>query len=354
MPKRPHLGRAGAGALVVLAVLATYQAAGTSHSTPVSTQPEAVINVGRPGADPHEGAHRAPVPAGATVQQAIAAGPAAVIPPGRAAVRVPILMYHYIRINPDPRDGLGFNLSVAPEDFRAQMDWLAANAYQPINFDDLRGYLQGRHGLPPRPVILTFDDGYRDIYTAAFPVLKAHRFKAVAYIVSGFIGSPSSVSAEQVQEMDLNGIQIGSHTVSHADLTKTSAQELGRQLQESKASLEALVGHPVLDFCYPSGAVTPRVAAAVAAAGYQTATTTAPGNVHSQTDRFLWGRVRVGGGERLDRFAADLAAVEPDVMASGVLLPDLAPRTPRPKMVFPLTYPQSGPGTALPVEGLLP
>jgi len=338
---------------LVLAVLATFQAAETWQSTSASTQSRAVISVGRHAADSNDRASQAPATGGATVQQAIVAGPAAVIPPGRPAVSVPILMYHYIRINPDPRDGLGFNLSVTPEDFRAQMDWLAANGYHPINFEDMRGYLQGRHGLPARPVILTFDDGYRDVYTTAYPVLRAHRFKAVAYIVSGFIGSPSSVTAEQVQEMDSNGIQIASHTVSHADLTRTSAPELSRQLRESKVTLEALVGHPVVDFCYPSGAVNPRVADAVAAAGYQSSTTTAPGNLHSLADRFLWGRVRVGGGERLDRFAADLAAVEPSVMASGVAIPEMAPRI-RPKVVFPLTYAPSGPAKAPPVQGLLP
>ncbi|HEY7200278.1 MAG TPA: hypothetical protein VIC57_08715, partial [Candidatus Dormibacteraeota bacterium] len=69
--------------------------------------------------------------------------PVSRVPAGRAAIRVPILMYHYIRYNPDPRDVLGFNLSVTPSDFARQMDWLAANGYHPIDFDDLRGYLLG-------------------------------------------------------------------------------------------------------------------------------------------------------------------------------------------------------------------
>jgi peptidoglycan/xylan/chitin deacetylase (PgdA/CDA1 family) len=80
---------------------------------------------------------------------------------------------------------------------------------------------------------------------------------------------------QDVLEMAANGIQIGSHTVSHADLTKLSAEELRRQMQESKLTPEALLGHPVLDFCYPSGAVNPTVLQAAQAAGYETATTTA-------------------------------------------------------------------------------
>jgi peptidoglycan/xylan/chitin deacetylase (PgdA/CDA1 family) len=142
------------------------------------------------------------------------------IPPGRSVIRVPILMYHYVRVNPDPRDRLGFNLSVTPADFKSQMDWLVGNDYHPIDFDDLRGYLLGHGELPARPVVITLDDGYRDLYTAAFPILRAHGFKAVSYVVSGFLGSPTNVTREQLLEMDANGIEIASHTVSHVDLTK--------------------------------------------------------------------------------------------------------------------------------------
>ncbi|HXM55082.1 MAG TPA: polysaccharide deacetylase family protein [Candidatus Dormibacteraeota bacterium] len=240
-------------------------------------------------------------------------GPQAVnvVPAGRAAVRVPILMYHYIRVNPDPNDHLGFDLSVTPDDFARQMDWLAANGYHPIDFDDLRGYLLGRAGLPDRPVVLTFDDGYRDLYTTAFPILRAHRFKAVSYVVAGFVNSPVSVTAEQVLEMDANGIQIGAHTVSHADLTRLSGADLWHEVYDSKVALEGLLGHAVLDFCYPSGRVNDTVVRAVQAAGFQTATTTQPGVLHSAADRFLWTRVRVSGGEPLERLVADLGAPEP-------------------------------------------
>ena len=234
----------------------------------------------------------------------------AIVPPGRQAVRVPILMYHYIRINPDPADRLGFNLSVTPADFAQQMDWLAANGYHPIDLDDLRGYLLAGGGLPDRPVVLTFDDGYRDLYTAAYPVLRSHHFKAVAYIVSGFVGSSVNVTSDQVLEMDANGIEIGAHTVSHADLTRQSGANLQHEVFDSKASLEALIGHPVLDFCYPSGRFDDRVVGAVQAAGFLTATTTQPGFVHSAGDRFTWTRVRVSGGESLGQLVADLGPPE--------------------------------------------
>src|ERR1700730_8538826 len=105
-----------------------------------------------------------------------------VIPVGRRSISVPILMYHYVRKPPSMvRDRLGFNLSVSPNDFRGQMDWLESNEFHPVDFNDLRMYFEAQQTLPSKPVVITFDDGYRDLYTTAFPVLKAHRFKDVAY-----------------------------------------------------------------------------------------------------------------------------------------------------------------------------
>ena len=235
-----------------------------------------------------------------------------VIPPGRARISVPILEYHYVRVNPDPRDRLGLQLSVTPADFGAQMDKLAGGGYHPIVMADLRAYFLAREPLPARPVVLTFDDGYADFFQVAYPILKKHGFKAVAYVVPGFFGRSGYMTAAQVQQLDDSGIvQIGSHTVNHPDLTKMQPGPLDVQLQASRATLEQLLGHPVVDFCYPSGRLNAQVVAAVAAAGYQTATTEQPGTEHSWPDRLAWTRVRVDGGERISDFFARLRTPEP-------------------------------------------
>ena len=234
-------------------------------------------------------------------------GPPLVLPPGPSAIRVPILMYHYIRVNPNPYDRLGFNLSVTPADFAAQMDWLARNGYHPITLGELHGYLNGRSGLPSRPVILSFDDGYADFYTTALPVLRAHDFSAVAYVVSGFLGRGGYMTAAQVLEADRSGIEIGAHTVDHADLPTQSADGLRYQLTASKQALEQLLGHPVLSLCYPSGRFTAAVAAAAENAGYRDATTTRFGSSRTLAGRYGWDRLRINGGERLDMFARDVA-----------------------------------------------
>lgn len=333
MRKRAYLGRVGAGLLIALAGFASVQALSNlepravgAERAPLTTSTPSARSAGRAGAPTAPAPTATPTPS----------EPVAMIPAGRPSVRVPILMYHYIRFNPDPGDKLGHDLSVTPDDFKRQMDWLAENRYHPIDFEDLRNYLLGGSTLPARPVIITLDDGYRDLYTDAYPVLRSHGFKGVAYIISGFLGSPNNVSREQLLEMEGHGIQVGSHTISHPDLTKVPSGELHRQLQDSKAVLESLLGHPVVDFCYPGGAVNQAVAQSVQGAGYQTATTTAPGTAHSASDRYLWTRIRVHGGEPLNQFISELGPEEPTAVdARPRLLPAFVPTLPSRPPVMP-------------------
>lgn len=229
------------------------------------------------------------------------------VPFGHGTITMPILMYHYVRPLPSMRtDLLGYRLSVAPEVFQQQMDWLAAHGYHPVNFNDVRAYFAGAKPLPPRPVVITLDDGYRDLYTNAFPILEAHHFTAVAYIVTGFVNQSRYVTSDQILEMDRAGIEIASHTVNHADLARLSFGACMSELLASKAWLEHLLGHPVLDFAYPSGKISNVAVAAVQQAGYNTAVTEMVSVVHSQSDRYTWTRVRVGGGESLADFVANL------------------------------------------------
>lgn len=344
MARRRQVGRVAAIALVALSVGALLQALAPAVGATLSVSP--VLSAAERGGDGQPAMrNRWPQPLRL----------APVVPPGRPAIHVPILMYHYIRVNPNPADRLGFDLSVTPGDFARQMDWLAGNGYHPIDFDQLRGYVLGGGRLPDRPIVLTFDDGYRDMYTTAYPILRAHGFKAVAYVVSGFVNSPVSVTADQVLEMDANGIQIGAHSVSHADLTRLSSDNLRHEVFDSKAALEALVGHPVLDFCYPYGRVNDGVRHAVEAAGFATATTTQSGLVHSAGDRYLWTRVRVGGGEPLEQLVADLG---PPELGELVAQPAPAPTPLHGPKTRPVTLPLVPPREALPaappIEGALP
>ena len=242
-----------------------------------------------------------------------------VVPVGSTAIRLPILMYHYVRKPPSMvYDLLGYRLSVSPEVFQSQMDWLAANGYHSVNFNQVRAYFAGTAPLPPRPVVITLDDGYNDLYTAAFPILKAHSFTAVAYIVPNFVGTPAYVSRNEIVEMDRYGIEIASHTMNHADLARMSYGSVMYELVQSKKWLEALVGHPVVDFAYPSGKFNSQVVSEVQQAGYDTAVTEQVSIMHSRADRYTWARVRVGGGEGLADFIGGLGPSMSSVTITSV------------------------------------
>lgn len=316
---------AAAAILIGALVLAVNVAQAIQPSKPalaVRSSPLALPSVTLPTPTPPP---QAPLPTTTTEQ---------VIPLGRANVRIPILQYHYIRVNPVRNDLLGYNLSVTPSNFAAQMDWLASHGYQPVDLTDLRAYLEGRQVLPARPVVLTFDDGYEDFYTAAYPVLSAHQFKAVAYVVPGFFNRAGFMTADQIKQLDQAGIEIASHTFDHVNLTSQSAAQLTFELSASKVYLERLLGHPVPDFCYPVGSFDTRVELAVAQAGYQSATTQAPGLSHSWSTRFFWTRTRVSGGEGLAAFVSSLGAPEPTVT---IVVPVVPPPTPTSEPVIPGT-----------------
>ncbi len=219
-----------------------------------------------------------------------------------AAGSVPVLMYHYIRVNPDPADKIGFGLSVTPRDFEAQIAFLAQKGYRTITLRQLSdpAALQGR------AVAITFDDGYADAYETAFPILKKYGFKATFYVITSLLGRPRYMTWEQARELAAAGNVIGSHTLTHPDLSQVGLTEARRQLGESKAEIERQVGQPVLDFCYPSGRYTGSVAAAVKEAGYSTAVTTRYGWHASAESAFEISRLRVSGGSSLGNFAAAL------------------------------------------------
>jgi peptidoglycan/xylan/chitin deacetylase (PgdA/CDA1 family) len=255
-----------------------------------------------------------------------------IVPLGRRNITLPILMYHYVRTAPSIKsDYIGYKLSVSPADFTTQMDWLSQHGFHPVDFNDVRAYFGGRQPLPSNPVVITFDDGYADLYTTAYPILAARGFKAVAYIVSGFVGWPQYVNRAQIVQMDQNGIEIASHTVDHADLARSSYGSTMRELVESRQMLESLLGHPVLDFAYPSGKFNAQSVAAVQRAGYESAVTTLFSVDHSAGDRYLWTRVRVGGGESLGEFVKSLGTPMPqasitalDIETAEIALPPLA------------------------------
>lgn len=232
--------------------------------------------------------------------------PAATYAP-RGTTVIPILMYHYVRTVTDPNDTVGINLSVTPEKFAAQMQYLADNGYTTLTMRDVYAILAGAQPLPPKPVALTFDDGYRDFYTTAWPVLKKHNFKATSYIITSVIGWEQYMTWAMLQELDATGqVEIGSHTRTHPDLRGMTKDKRWDEIIGSKAILEEGLGHPVVSFCYPAGYYNADALADVKRAGYQTAVTTAYGIKQNVQGAFEMPRVRVNGPDSLSVWAGKL------------------------------------------------
>jgi peptidoglycan/xylan/chitin deacetylase (PgdA/CDA1 family) len=221
---------------------------------------------------------------------------------------VPVLMYHYIRVNPVRSDRLGATLSVTPHDFAEQMAALRRAGVRTVSLGDVVTALGGGRPLPPRAVVLTFDDGYGDFSTAAMPVLQAEGFRATVFVVSGFVGRPGYMTAADVVAAAAAGMTIGAHTVHHVELAHIPASLARAEIEVSRQQLEELSGQPVDDFAYPYGDTSRAVAALVQAAGFHDAVTTAFGATEQPAQQFALSRVRVEGGETLATFASEVLA----------------------------------------------
>ncbi|HXY70327.1 MAG TPA: polysaccharide deacetylase family protein [Gemmatimonadales bacterium] len=195
----------------------------------------------------------------------------------RSPRRIPVLMYHRVEdAPPATRHGIW----VTTDAFAAQLDSLARRGFTPITFGDYAAWLDGARGLPRRPVVLTFDDGYADNHANALPLLRRHGMRAVVFLIgdrnvttnlwdaaAGETQVPL-LAADQIREMQAHGIEFASHTLSHPRLTDLDAERLAAELEGSRRAIAERTGRPVLAVCYPYGAVSAAVKDAAARAGY--------------------------------------------------------------------------------------
>jgi len=236
----------------------------------------------------------------------------------RKVVQVPILMYHHIS-DAHPTNLLDWSLTVTPAHFSQQLDYLKAHNYHTITFNQLFAALYYNGPLPRHPIILTFDDGYEDVYRFAFPILQAHGFSGMFYIITGVVGWKGYLNWIEIRRMLADGMQVGSHTIHHVNIGSTLLYSLTvaqEELQQSLAQLQRELGVVIQQFCYPSGepfrhgslALQQRVVALLAADGYIGATTD-PGQtgiVQSSDTPFVLLRIRVDGRESFPGFTASL------------------------------------------------
>ena len=223
------------------------------------------------------------------------------LPESARAIRVPILMYHLIDSHA-PTGPYGPGLTVSPQTFEEEMRFLEEGGYHSVTFAGLYAALAGTRPLPAKPVLLTFDDGNRDNYSVAFPILRRHHLVATFFVVTKMVGRPPALTWQQLSEMSGAGMTVASHTVSHLDLRTLSSGRLRYELIDSRAKIAAELGTAPVVLSYPSGEYDRRVEAAAAKAGYVMAVTTHSGRRIDPQRLLALPRVRVPGGLSLQGF----------------------------------------------------
>ena len=218
---------------------------------------------------------------------------------------IPILTYHYITNNPNPEDVARNSLEVPPDKFEEQMIYLSTNGYSPITLDTLYAILSGQVAKPSKPIVLTFDDGYIDFYTNAFPVLRRFNFHSVSFVPTGLIGTGYYMNWDQIKEIQATGlVTFEDHSVTHPNLVGLSYDDILKQMVESKNILQAQTGYPVNFIAYPYGASNGFVQQAAREAGFVGGVGTYFGKVGEISLNMP--RIKVSGFWNINEFASRL------------------------------------------------
>jgi peptidoglycan/xylan/chitin deacetylase (PgdA/CDA1 family) len=214
---------------------------------------------------------------------------------------VRILVYHKIAARNRLISKIHDDLFVTPAAFEKQIRYLHRNNYAFISIDQLIAYIYEKVKLPRKSVIISFDDGYADSYTEAFPILQRYQGCAVIFLIEQFIGKDirwneqdnSFLTLEQIAELHSEGVDFGGHTASHPSLRKQfSITTLQSEIIDAKSALEKKTNLPLVSFCYPYGSYTEQAKAYVKKAGYRCAFTLHNGINLRSTDPFALRRIK--------------------------------------------------------------
>jgi peptidoglycan/xylan/chitin deacetylase (PgdA/CDA1 family) len=204
-------------------------------------------------------------------------------------------MYHVI--HPPPAGTPYPELWVAPRRFAEEMHALHDQGYRAVTLGQVLDAWHGGPGLPARPVVVSFDDGYLSQYRDAGTTLRDLGWPGVLNLEVKNLGLAGGLTRREVRAMARDGWEVDAHTITHPDLTTLDAAGLRREVAGSRSILHARLGLPIDFFCYPAGRFDATAEAAVRDAGYRGATTTQPGAAQPGGDPYALPRVRVNGGD---------------------------------------------------------
>lgn len=219
---------------------------------------------------------------------------------------VPVLMYHVI--DDPPRSAPYPDLYVSRKELAEQVRLLADAGYEAVTLGRVLDAWRGRGSLPRRPVVLSFDDGYRSHLTAALPILGRHRWPGVLNLDLSNLAPSWGIPRSGVERLIAAGWEIGAHSLTHADVSALSGAALVREVSGSRTAIARLFGVVPRSFCYPAGRYDTEAVGAVRAAGYEAATTTEHG-LADRREPFTLARVRVSRGDGAAGLARKLVSL---------------------------------------------
>lgn len=217
---------------------------------------------------------------------------------GPGEVTVPILLYHHIG-DRDPYS----RYYVSPQVFEVQMRLLKEWGYQTITATELAAVILHGGRLPPRPIVITFDDGDQDVYENAFPVLQELGFVATMYVIADYLDQPNYLNVSQLKELAIAGWEIGSHSSNHYDLTLDYSL-LYHELYVSRQNISNMVGVEVNTFAYPYGRIDPNVIAKTRDYGYLAGMGLGTSVLHSPYSIYYLSRQEVQSSYDLEGFTS--------------------------------------------------
>ncbi|MBI2120537.1 MAG: polysaccharide deacetylase family protein [Parcubacteria group bacterium] len=210
------------------------------------------------------------------------------IPATPEDVRVPILVYHSVRPHQTKESNYQEIYDITPELLRKELLYLKENGYAAISFKELADYFDMGASIPGKPVILTFDDGWKNQYEYAFPLLKEFDTTATFFIFTNAVGRGNHLTWEQLREMRDAGISIEAHTKFHPYLKKiTDQKELANEIAGSKKILEEELGVSVTSLAYPFGQYDDASMAEAKTADFRTARSLRGGVMQSESERYI-------------------------------------------------------------------
>ena len=243
----------------------------------------------------------------ATITATVTATPTPVWVFQSGTITCSILLYHRIA-EPPSLDSLAARYYTSSADFQWQMQALKDWGYTTIPISLLVDAIMKGALLPPRPVVISFDDGYESVYENAYPIMQALGFTGIMYIIVDYVGSQGYMDVGQIQEMTANGWEIGSHSMTHPHLPAVHDQ-INYEAGQSKSRLASEIGVSVETFAYPYGEIDSFVVDKVAEYGYLAAVglwNPGPQYVQSLDNLYYLSRIEVRNGTDLATFATML------------------------------------------------